>query len=301
MNMTDHSRTIRVYAARRQHVAGQGEEAERDQAGGRQPGREQAGGPPEARGLLRRGRGRLSREAASACRRLLHEVAAARGGYGDVKWWRWPGVSPRRRTWAPRARFSARQSGSRGTETMTWRRAQRASSAMAPTGILHVLEGLDGGHRGRTIRSRTAAAEPGETRPKSRLPRGATRVTSSTSTPSTRAPGIAPAHSAVRTPSPQPTSSSDPGAVRTTRSRRSARHRRTRARAAGLRAGYLSVRLPALTPAATGAGSTARCARHRSRATRTGATAAWRGWCSPEPRSPPCLRARLGSASRPCR
>ena len=33
------------------------------------------------------------------------------------QWFRWPGVLPRSRSYAPRAMFSIRQIGSRGTET----------------------------------------------------------------------------------------------------------------------------------------------------------------------------------------
>ena len=66
-----------------------------------------------------------------------------------------PGVFPRSRTYAPRATFRARHSGSRGTETSRWRAATRAISAIVALGVGDVLEHLDrGGEVERPIRER---------------------------------------------------------------------------------------------------------------------------------------------------
>ena len=52
---------------------------------------------------------------------------------------------PSWRTYAPRPTFSARHSGSRGTDTSRWRLATRAISATVLLGVGHVLEHLGRG------------------------------------------------------------------------------------------------------------------------------------------------------------
>ena len=59
------------------------------------------------------------------------------------QWLRCPGVLPRSRRYAPRAMFSPRQSGSRGTETSSQRCADARHLGDGVLGVGHVLEDLD--------------------------------------------------------------------------------------------------------------------------------------------------------------
>ena len=179
--------------------------------------------PPAGRALgaavagqsRRRGRAASSTGTATAPRRPRRAARAAATNARLDQWLRWPGVLPRSSQYAPRAMFSPRQSGSRGTETS---RCQREAHARhlgdRVLGVGHVLEHLDRARPGRTRRRRTAGLSAFMTRYSrfGALARAPTRPAAAGRRGRCRRSGRRRArwaHWWVSTPSPQPTSSSD--------------------------------------------------------------------------------------------
>src|SRR5215207_1537857 len=168
------------------------------------------------------------------------------------QWFMCPGVLPRSFQYAPRAMFSTRHSGSRGTETSSQRCAARAISATVCSGS------------GTCSRTSIAAARSNSSSAKGRFSAFMTRYSrfgavrlahsacsagSSRSMPTTRrsSPKRC-AHWCVSTPSPQPTSSSDCGSASVKSSSSVPSKRAMRRRTTGFFEPYLSYVLPVTVP-----------------------------------------------------
>ena len=119
-----------------------------------------------------RGRAAWSRGTASAPRRPRRGGSAARRRRAGHQWLRCPGVLPRSRTYAPRARFEpAPERLARHGDEQPARAPRAPSRATVCSRVGHVLEHLDRARPGRTRRRRTAGA-----RPASRGTRGSARA-----------------------------------------------------------------------------------------------------------------------------
>ena len=132
------------------------------------------------------------------------------------QWLTWPGVLPSEPQYAPRAILSIRQSGSRGTDTSSQRRATRAISASVASGSgtcsstsMAVAMSNSLSPKEREVASSARYSRLGRWR----FCHSARSLGSSRSMPTMRLSPSRSAHSCVRTPSPQPTSSTDSGAA----------------------------------------------------------------------------------------
>src|SRR4051794_32431579 len=131
------------------------------------------------------------------------------------QWLRWPGVFPRSFTYAPRARFSPRHSGSRGTDTRRCPpRATRAISATVCSGsgtCSSTSIAAASSNSPSVNGSRSAFITRYSRFGADRTAHSACSAGSSRSMPTTRPSRSRVAHFCVSTPSPQPTSSTERG------------------------------------------------------------------------------------------